>query len=191
LIELDPYPVSDDSILTSINMLCSDDNRFPRGRACTVRNGNPAVLMQIKSGFETTAIASMVSKLEENMSLKLVRLELARTKDHPEGQPGHGYEIRMPLARDGRIDANKFKGNEQLCTVRHFRADGEDERGQLVRTRGNAWAISYKAGQEDDEAIVKLGAHVFRPGEYVAIVEHDRGEQVFRVASVSDVPTHA
>jgi hypothetical protein len=124
---------------------------------------------------------------EELMTLKLVRLELARTSEFPEGDPRHGYEIRVPLSHDGHVDAQAFKKMEQLCTVRHFSPDQDDMRGQLVRTRGGGWAISYLPGEDDDESVVKLGQHVFRPGEYVSIREHDKGEQVFRVASVDDI----
>lgn len=124
------------------------------------------------------------------MSLKLVRLELARTQEFPEGDPHHGYEIRMPLSSNGHIDEKAYKASAQLCTVRHFRPDDADKRGQLVHTKGG-WAISYLPGDADDEPVLKLGSHVFRTGEYVAIVERDGGEQVFRVVSIGDVPLHA
>jgi hypothetical protein len=125
------------------------------------------------------------------MALKLVRLELARTRESPEGDPHHGYEIRMPLSRDGHIDEKAFKDQAQLCTVRHFRPHDEDTRGQLVRTRSGGWAISYLPGEDDDEPMFKLGGHVFRAGEYISVTERDGGEQVFRVASVRDLPITA
>ena len=31
------------------------------------------------------------------MTLKLIRLELARTKEYPEGSAAHGYEFTAPL----------------------------------------------------------------------------------------------
>jgi hypothetical protein len=125
------------------------------------------------------------------MALKVVRLELARTKEHPDGDPRHGYEIRMPLTRDGRIDAKTYKDEAQLCTVRHFRPDAEDERGQIGRTSRGSWAISYLPGEDDDEPVIRLGDHVFRVGQYVTIVERDGGEQVFKVVSVRDAKVHA
>lgn len=121
------------------------------------------------------------------MPLKLVRLELARTPAFPDGDSNHGYEIRMPLSRDGRIDAKAFKKAATLCTVRHFRPGQDDDRGQLVRTEGGGWAISYVPGEDDDERMIRLDTHVFRIGEYVSISEHGVGVQAFRVASINDV----
>ena len=42
--------------------------------------------------------------LEVVMSLKKVRLELARCAEYPEGSPDVGYEIVAPLNLDGHID---------------------------------------------------------------------------------------
>ena len=41
--------------------------------------------------------------------LSRIRLELARTKDTPEGDPAHGYEFIAPLGADGHIDAEAWK----------------------------------------------------------------------------------
>ena len=38
------------------------------------------------------------------VTLKRIRLELARNKDFPEGSAEHGYEFRAPLRPDGHID---------------------------------------------------------------------------------------
>jgi len=122
------------------------------------------------------------------MALKLIRLELARTKEFPDGDPNHGYEVRAPLTSDGRLDLAAFKSVAQLCTVRHFRPDADDEHGELVRTKGGDWAFSYVVGDSDDEPIFRLATHAFKDGEYVTITEHDGAARVFRVASVRDVP---
>jgi hypothetical protein len=122
------------------------------------------------------------------MSLKVVRLELARTKGFPDGDPNHGYELRAPLTKDGRLDAAAFKKSEQLCTVRHFRPDADDEHGELIRTRSGEWALSYDVGDADDEPIYRLKDHKFKEGEYVTITEHDGEARVFRVVAVTDLP---
>jgi hypothetical protein len=121
------------------------------------------------------------------MALKLIRLDLARSAGFPEGDPKHGYELRAPLTSDGRLDVAAFGSVAQLCTVRHFRPDGDDEHGELIRTRHGDWAFSYDVGDSDDEPIFRLGTHVFKQGEYVTITEHDGKARVFRVASVRDV----
>jgi hypothetical protein len=122
------------------------------------------------------------------MTLKLIRLELARTREFPNGDPRHGYELRAPLTRDGRLDAAAYMKSAQLCTARHFRPDGDDEHGELIRTRPGDWALSYDLGEADDEPIYRLGDHRFLEGEYITITEHDGEARVFRVVSVTDVP---
>ena len=122
------------------------------------------------------------------MNLKLIRLELARNKDFPEGSSAHGYEFRAPLRADGHIELEGWDDIAQLCTVRHFWDVDDDERGQLIRTRARQWAFSYVPGEDDDEPIFRFDSHVFAPGEYVTITEHDGEDYAFKVISVSDVP---
>lgn len=120
------------------------------------------------------------------MTLKVIRLELARTKDHPEGDPNHAYVFRAPLTPDGHLDSDKFKEAADLCSAVKFVPDEGIENGRLIRTRGG-WAFSYAAGDEDDEPIFRLGSHVFREGEYVTITEHDETPRPFRVVSIRDL----
>ena len=122
------------------------------------------------------------------MALKLIRLELARTGDFPEGSPDHGYEFTAPLTGDGHLDAEGWKEYRQACTVWRFWGDDEDERGQLIRTRGGRWAFSYEPGEEDDEPIFRFEQHLFRDGEYVTITEHDGVARPFRVVWLRDPP---
>jgi hypothetical protein len=122
------------------------------------------------------------------MTLKLIRLELARTKEFPDGDARHGYELRAPLTKDGRLDAAAYETSAQLCTARHFRPDGDDEHGELVRTAAGEWALSYDLGETDDEPIYRLKDHRFVAGEYVTITGHDGEARVYRVVSVSPLP---
>ena len=120
------------------------------------------------------------------MTLKLIRLELARTKDHPEGDPGHAYEFRAPLDASGHLDQAAWPTVKELCVVRHFEKGNEQEKGLLVRTAGGKWVFSYAPGEDDDEAIFRFSSHAFKPGEYVSITEHDGQQRAFRVVSVSE-----
>jgi hypothetical protein len=120
------------------------------------------------------------------MTLKVVRLELARTKDHPQGDPGHAYEFRAPLTADGRLDADAWPAVKDLCVVRRFEKGVEQEKGLLVRTAGGKWVFSYAPGDDDDEALFRFSSHVFTPGEYISITEHDEQQRTFRVAAVKD-----
>ncbi len=42
------------------------------------------------------------------MTLKRIRLELARSHNHPQGSARHGYEFTAPLTPDGHIDEAAF-----------------------------------------------------------------------------------
>ena len=43
------------------------------------------------------------------MTLKKIRLELARDRAHPEGSNRHGYEFVGPLDAEGRLDPVLWK----------------------------------------------------------------------------------
>ncbi len=118
--------------------------------------------------------------------MKTIRLELARSKEFPEGSATHGYEVKAPLQSDGHLDVDAWRKQRELCTVRRFWGDAEEERGLLVHTAKRRWAFSYVPGDDaDDEPIFRLDNHVFRAGEYLSITEHDGVERTFRVASVT------
>ncbi len=117
--------------------------------------------------------------------LKRVRLNLARTKEFPNGSPDHGYEFVAPLDADGHIDAALWKKHREQCRVRRFWAGEEDELGHLVHKQGGAWAFHYDIeGDDDDEAGYKFGAHAFVPGEYVSIRDEDGELHTFQVVSI-------
>ena len=118
------------------------------------------------------------------MTLRRIRLELARTKDHPDGSPHCGYEFSAPLTADGHVDLEAWRKVKELCSVRRFWIGEDDEEGLLVHTRGNRWMFSYAPGDEDDEPIFRFDKHVFKEGEYVGITEHDGVTRPFRVVSV-------
>ena len=54
------------------------------------------------------------------MAMHHVRLELARTPDHPGGSLKCGYELNLPLTGDGRFDADDWQNRQHDCTVRRF-----------------------------------------------------------------------
>jgi hypothetical protein len=117
------------------------------------------------------------------MTLKKIRLELARTPDAPEGDRRCGYEFIAPLNAKGQLDAQAWPGERSKCTVRRFWTNQDDEHGMLVHHRGGQWFFSYRAGEEDDEPIFRFATHAFVPGEYVSITEHDGVERPFLVAA--------
>ena len=125
------------------------------------------------------------------MTLKKVRLELARDRKHPEGSNRHGYEFVGPLDEEGRLDPVLWKKYRERCRVRRFWQNEDDELGHLVRKPGGQWAFHYdtNGGSDDDEGGYRLGNHKFTVGEYVSIREHeDDVMRTFRVVRVEALP---
>ena len=120
------------------------------------------------------------------MSLFKIRLELARDPDFPEGSSARGYEFTAPLDHDGRIDHDAWKTHRSRCRVLRFWENEDDEVGHLIRKPGGSWAFHYDllGDADDDEAGYRFGDHVFRPGEYVSIKEHDDEMRTFKVVMV-------
>ena len=118
--------------------------------------------------------------------LKRIRLTLARTKAFPDGSARHGYEFVAPLDATGHIDATAWKGVRDQCHVRRFWGDEQDDIGHLVHRPGGSWAFHYDvAGDEDDEAGYRFGAHTFNVGDYVSIKDEDGDLHTFQVVVVT------
>lgn len=118
-----------------------------------------------------------------------IRLELARDRDMPEGSPRRGYLFRAPLDAAGRLDADAWKRERRRCTVTRF-WDGEvTELGTLALHGDGQWVFDFDpADDSDDEPGYRFGEHIFRPGEYVSVREHDGAERTFRVVSCVPMP---
>jgi hypothetical protein len=122
------------------------------------------------------------------MSLKRIHLEVARSREFPEGSHTQGYDFVAPLNEAGHLQADIWRHERQQCRVRRFWGDTPDEVGLLVHKRGGAWAFDYDPGSsDDDEPGFKFDRHCFVPGEYVSIKEHDGVQRTFRVVSVRDL----
>ena len=123
------------------------------------------------------------------MTLRKIRLELARDHDFPVGSSRHGYEFTAPLNAEGRIDPGGWKAHRKQCRVYRFWEDEDDEIGHLIRKPGGSWAFHYDihGDEADDETGYRFGDHAFIPGEYVSIMEHDDVLRTFRVVSVAAV----
>lgn len=120
--------------------------------------------------------------------LKKIRLNLARTKDHPMGSAHHGYEFLAPLDAEGRIDTARWHALRDKCRVRRFWGGEVEDVGHLVHRPGGSWAFRYDlSGDADDEAGYRFGAHAFVVGEYVSIRDEDGDLDTFVVVTVVDV----
>ncbi|HUF81543.1 MAG TPA: hypothetical protein VMN03_10440 [Burkholderiales bacterium] len=110
----------------------------------------------------------------------LIRLELARTPEFPEGSASRAYMLRVPLDAAGVIDEAELLRRPAMATVRRFWPNEADQTGYLVRSR-QGWSFSYAIGEEDDEKLFHLEAHPLNVGEYVTLTE-PHGERIpFRV----------
>ena len=120
---------------------------------------------------------------------KRIRLNLARSKEYPQGSARHGYEFIAPLDARGHIDPGLWKIHRELCRVRRFWEGQQDEIGGLVHKPGGAeharWIFDYNVARtDDDESGYRFGAHAFAPGEYVSIRGDDGKMHTFEVISV-------
>jgi hypothetical protein len=110
----------------------------------------------------------------------LVRLELARTPEFPDGSASRAYMLRVPLDGTGLIDAAALAKQPAMATVRRFWPNEPDQTGHLLRN-GSGWMFSYAMGDEDDELVYHLEDHPLRIGEYVTLTEPDGVRYPFRV----------
>jgi hypothetical protein len=122
------------------------------------------------------------------VTLKHIRLELARDPEFPNGSHDRGYEFIAPLGDDGHLDAEEWQGARERCRVKRFWPHEKDAIGHLIRRRGGSWAFDYDPTQSgDDEPGYKLDKHRIVPGEYVSFREHDGVLRTFFVKSVVDL----
>ena len=128
------------------------------------------------------------------VALKRIRLNLARSKEFPNGSARHGYEVIAPLDHDGQIDLVAWKDHRTQCRVKRIWDGEETDAGLLVHKPGGAeharWVFDYNPkAQSDDEAGFRFGSHTFAPGEYVSIRGADGNMHTFVVASVTTQPS--
>ncbi len=98
-----------------------------------------------------------------------VRLLLAREPGHPGGDHDEGYDLLVPLAKDGRLEPAEWKKHQAHCRVRHFRSGQSDRIGRLRRKPGGQWYFDYEEGVRDDEIGFRFDEERFVTGEYVSI----------------------
>jgi hypothetical protein len=120
------------------------------------------------------------------VALSKIKIEMARSKEFPQGSAVHGYEFVAPLDKNGHIDVEAWSRHRAECRVRRFWEGEADEIGHLMHRRGGSWAFHYDilGDINDDESGYRLGNHLFRAGEYISIREHDEDLKTFRVVSI-------
>ena len=130
-------------------------------------------------------MSSAVTKLPR--AFRKIRLELAREKDHPAGDPRRGYFISVPLDAEHRIDADLWKEYRDNFRGVRFRPDQDDDIGHLIHRPGGTWTLRYDIrGTDEEEAPFHFEYERFEVGEYVSIREAD-GMHTYQVITVEPV----
>lgn len=119
------------------------------------------------------------------MSLSRIVMRLARNPgtEFADGDDHRGYSLVAPLDGDGHIDEASYKASRSDCTVRRFAPDEDAQEGRLAR-KGANWFFDYADGQEDDEAVHRLGEHRFAVGEYVSIADEEGRLLAYKVTDI-------
>jgi hypothetical protein len=74
----------------------------------------------------------------ELIDLNRILLNLARSREFPDGSSHHGYDFIAPLDPQGRIDPILWKKYRDYGRVRRFWEGEDDEIGRLVHKPGGA-----------------------------------------------------
>lgn len=119
------------------------------------------------------------------MTWKIIRLELARTPEYPEGSSAHAYVLRLPIDDNGMLEKHILLDPEQEPVVRRF-WPGEADREGVVIPKGRGWVFSYAPGETDDEALFHLENHPIAVGQYLTITEANGEKLPFKVTSCQD-----
>ena len=117
------------------------------------------------------------------MGLKLIRLEMVRSKEADLVDHRHSYVFQASLTADGHLQLGGYSAVSHLCKVVKSEPAGHRE-GFLVLT-SDGWALSCKEG-DTDCALNWLEFDVLARGNYLKIAESDGVSRLFKVVSVED-----
>ncbi|MDQ0391078.1 hypothetical protein [Labrys monachus] len=122
----------------------------------------------------------------QTAGLFAVTLYLARSSEHPEGNPNEGYRFILPLDANARVDADAWAHLRDSCAVVRFREDEESRRGRLVHRAGGVhgarWIFDYGDGEE---VLHMLEAHTVRAGDYLSVQGEDGDMRTFHIMAVA------
>ena len=109
-----------------------------------------------------------------------IMLELAHSREFPNGSPACSYELRLPLTRDHRLDFYACQARPTRRIVRRF-WPAEERHGEL-KFDHRGWFFAFGNGKAADTAV--LGRTQFIAGEWLPITETDGHTKYFRVTQV-------
>jgi hypothetical protein len=113
-----------------------------------------------------------------------IRLELAQSREFPNGSRACGYELRLSLTLDHRLDFSACRERRHRHGVCRFWSKKE-WRGELSFDH-RGWFFAFGHGTATDAAILRRTR--FIAGEWIPITEFDGQTRQFRVVEVSRIP---
>ena len=120
------------------------------------------------------------------MKWKMIRLELARTNDFPDGSVSRAYLLRLPLAEDGLIDERALRDAPAQAIARRCWPNEPEMAGYLVAANGGLSFSDEPAGDCSGN-VFHLETRPIRMGERVLLTEPNGRKLPFRVASLERV----
>lgn len=126
---------------------------------------------------------ALPSPSEESDMLYRIMLELAHSREFPNGSPACGYELELPLTRDHHLDFNACQRRRHRHVICRFWPK-EEWRGEL-KCDHRGWLFSFGRGETADAAI--LGSTRFIAGAWIPITESDGQTRYFRVVQAARV----
>lgn len=115
-----------------------------------------------------------------------VKLELAHSREFPNGNTACGYELMLPLTSDHRLDYRAWPQHRLGNSVCRFWPK-EEWRGELKHDR-DGWYFAFGYGEARDEAVLRRGDDRFIVGERIPIIEFDGQTRIFRVVKIEPKP---
>jgi hypothetical protein len=111
----------------------------------------------------------------------LVKLELGRTEELPNGSAARALLLRLPLARDGSVDEAARAAAPRGAFVRRFWENEPDRSGTVLRTSAG-WNLVFPG--ESTGAHHHLGEAPIRPGAVLEVKDPEGKTLPFRVVSL-------
>jgi hypothetical protein len=111
----------------------------------------------------------------------LVKLELGPTDEFPKGSPARAFLLRLPLVRDGTVDAAACAAAPRDAFARRF-WENEPDRSGAVSRNSKGWNLAFP--EDVSGAHYHLGDGAMRPGEMLDLTAPDGTLVPFRVVSI-------
>ena len=122
-------------------------------------------------------------------NFKRIRLNLARSKEFPQGSARHGYEFVAPLKADGphRRDAMEEGPRAIAACAASGKARRTRSATSCTSRAGRStrrWVFDYDQSARTTTRAAIASAPTLPPGEYVSIRDDDGDMHTYQVASV-------